>query len=328
MVDLEYLREVKRGASDGAIPIYRTRYSASDKLLELLGPMAPHEIASNLTVPPNEDPIRVQSKEKHRIEGKAEPAETKVRVEYQETALSTRMRRDIGIINDLLERTDLQLPGYKDYLAGVDQVYPTDLSRKTLHHVFNDTTFKIGGRFYGGWWQSLPSEMRAAITIDGDDVVECDYGTLHPKILYLEHGAELPGDAYDILEEKNDRDARIAVKRAFNAMVNASRPLMRAPSKLDMKKTGLTWRELSQRILDKHHAIEDAFYSAQGLRLQYIDSQLAERVMLNFANKGVPVLPVHDSFIIAAQHQQELVAVMKRVFGERFGGADIKVTVK
>ncbi len=47
-----------------------------------------------------------------------------------------------------------------------------------------------------------------------------------------------------------------------------------------------------------------------------------------FANKGVPVLPVHDSFIIAAQHQQELVAVMKRVFGERFGGADINVTVK
>ena len=62
--------------------------------------------------------------------------------------------------------------------------------------------------------------------------------------------------------------------------------------------------------------------------MQYIDSQLAERVMLHFANKGVPVLPVHDSFIIAAQHQRELVAVVKRVFGERFDGADIKVTVK
>ena len=50
--------------------------------------------------------------------------------------------------------------------------------------------------------------------------------------------------------------------------------------------------------------------------------------MLNFANKGVPVLPVHDSFIVAAQHEQELVAVMKRVFAERFCNADIKVTVK
>ena len=50
--------------------------------------------------------------------------------------------------------------------------------------------------------------------------------------------------------------------------------------------------------------------------------------MLHFAKKGVPVLPVHDSFIIAAQHQRELVAGMKRVFGERFGGAEIKVKVK
>ena len=50
--------------------------------------------------------------------------------------------------------------------------------------------------------------------------------------------------------------------------------------------------------------------------------------MLRFANKGVPVPPVHDSFIAAAQHQQELVTLMKRVFGARLGGAEIKVTVK
>ena len=174
MVDLEYLREVKRGASDGAIPIYRTRYSASDKLLELLGPMAPHEIAANLTVPPNEDPIRVQSKEKHRIEGKAEPAETKVRVEYQETALTTRMRRDIGIINDLLERR-LQPKAGEGHLAGVD--WNNQLTfPQTSCPCFYRHTFKTGGRFTVDG-ATLPSKMRAAIKIDGDDVVECDYGT-------------------------------------------------------------------------------------------------------------------------------------------------------
>ena len=50
--------------------------------------------------------------------------------------------------------------------------------------------------------------------------------------------------------------------------------------------------------------------------------------MLYFSSKDVPVLPVHDSFIIAAQHQQELVAVMKRVLGARLDGAEIEVTVK
>ena len=80
--------------------------------------------------------------------------------------------------------------------------------------------------------------------------------------------------------------------------------------------------------MTKPHAIEDAFYSGQGLRLQYIDSQLAKRIVLHFANEGVTELPVHDSFIIAAHHEQELVAVMKSVFAERFVGAEIKVTVK
>ena len=50
--------------------------------------------------------------------------------------------------------------------------------------------------------------------------------------------------------------------------------------------------------------------------------------MLHFANKAIPVLPVYNRFIIAAPHQKELVKVIKRVFGKRFGGADIKVTVK
>ena len=50
--------------------------------------------------------------------------------------------------------------------------------------------------------------------------------------------------------------------------------------------------------------------------------------MLRFANKGVPVLPVHDSFIVVGHHQQELVTLMKCVFGSRLGGPEIKVTVK
>ena len=50
--------------------------------------------------------------------------------------------------------------------------------------------------------------------------------------------------------------------------------------------------------------------------------------MLHFAGKAVPVLPVHDSFIIDADRQQELVDVMKRGYRERFGGAQIEVTAK
>ncbi len=36
--------------------------------------------------------------------------------------------------------------------------------------------------------------------------------------------------------------------------------------------------------------------------------------MLHFAEQSIPVLPVHDSFIVAKQHKTELIQVMQEVF--------------
>ena len=154
---------------------------------------------------------------------------------------------------------------------------------------------------------------------------------MHPTILYVSKGLRPPSDSYGrIIKLKNTDnplrpDGRSVVKRAFNAMLIAKAELKRPPQGLGLSALNIKWRDLSQLIIEKHAPIADVFYT--GLRLQYEDSLLAEQVMLHFAVDDIPVLPVHDSFIVAAQHQQELVAVMKRVFAERFGGADIKVTV-
>jgi hypothetical protein len=54
-------------------------------------------------------------------------------------------------------------------------------------------------------------------------------------------------------------------------------------------------------------------------RLQFQDSQLAERVMLRFTKRDVPVLPVHDSFIITRGLYSELLSVMHQEFEKMFG---------
>ena len=56
-----------------------------------------------------------------------------------------------------------------------------------------------------------------------------------------------------------------------------------------------------------------------GNRLQFRDSQLAEQIMLRFAKKDIPVLPVHDSFIIIRGLYSELVNVMHDEFEKMFG---------
>ena len=111
------------------------------------------------------------------------------------------------------------------------------------------------------------------------------------------------------------------VKRAFNAMLNASKPLSRAPSGLKLKNYGTTWQALSKAILEAHPAIADAFYSDCGARLQRIDSDLAEGVMLHFAAYSTtrpPVLPIHDSFIMHHGYEEELEDVMNALFRKRF----------
>ena len=281
------------------------------------------------------------------LAGRTEAARPTEPLEYKDIDFIHAMRSNLTSINECLSKTDLdrRMTAEKADLLWVTSKIskgasgtPTDLLRKTLCRIFSSTDFDEGGRFYGAWWQNIKSWLRPAITINAQPTVECDFASLHPTMLYLERSLQVPDNPYaGILEAEQGQppiddpfrvSARAFTKIAFNAMVNTKAGLRQLPRGPRPRDFGLTWRELSQRILQEHHAIADAFYTGQGLRLQHIDSQLAERVMLYFTSKDVPVLPVHDSFIIAAQHQQELVAVMKRVFGARLNGAEIEVTVK
>ena len=61
-----------------------------------------------------------------------------------------------------------------------------------------------------------------------------------------------------------------------------------------------------------------------GNGLQFQDSQLAEQIMLHFAKRDIPILPVHDSFIITRGLYSELVDVMHDEF-EKMIGVLIKI---
>jgi hypothetical protein len=73
-------------------------------------------------------------------------------------------------------------------------------------------------------------------------------------------------------------------------------------------------------FLKKHHPISSAFFDPElGLKLQFLDSQIAEQIMLELGNQGIVALPIHDSFIVAEEHDALLRETMERVFQQRFG---------
>ena len=334
MIELGYLREVKPGVNTPTVK-YLTRYEATDKLVSLFKADELSSLAVSKPVIENPELIRVRLN----IEGERRL------VSYDESPQTRKMRGNVAFINSVIARQwyDLELTD-AEFLELEDRMHNRSLERnegdgrlrlhdRHLYRVFNSLDFDKGGRFYGGWWEGIPSEYRAKLLINGKRTEELDFGSLHPTILYAQYGLELPKDAYELSlrptkfpKGKSVVDFRKVVKRAFNAMLNADKRLHAPPRELALHEWGIKWGELVSAIQDQHTPIANEFFSGVGLSLQYEDSQIAEKLMIQFAqaNGMVPLLPVHDSFICHHGYAEEVREMMVKSFKERFG---VKVEV-
>jgi hypothetical protein len=159
-------------------------------------------IENEIIILKNYDPA---TKEKHTI---PTPDTSKVR----------KMRRNLKKINNFLRGHAICLHRYNRNLfdlakrMGLDTYQtawssgsPTKKPRMMnfcqtqLKRIFARSNMTKGGRFYGAWWQYIPSEERKYITIDGMGTIEIDYSEIHPRLLYLEQRLNPPaGDLYDL----------------------------------------------------------------------------------------------------------------------------------
>ena len=185
-----------------------------------------------------------------------------------------------------------------------------------LKRIFAQGSLQKGGRFYGGWWQSIPSRMRKRVTINGYRTIEFDYSGLACAMLYAMEGQALPSDPYDvglINYVGIDDPRRKIVKRYLNAILNDESGRYRLDPE-ELAKLGITQNDLLQRIIKLHKPLERYLYSGIGVKLQYLDSQIAERVILRLLRINEVCLPIHDSFIVRVEATLDLVSAMKQEF--------------
>jgi len=234
-------------------------------------------------------------------------------IPYSESGRVHDMRKIIRKVNEVLEQTDIVLDAEGvvadgPWLRKGDYVMYPDM--KSLYRVFNGG-WRLGGRFYGGWWQGVKSEDRKCFLLDGEKTEEVDYSQIHPRIIYAEAGVDLVGDAYDI--PGFDRNL---CKVAFNILVNAAcLPSALGSLAQEMKGDRKGAEALIEAIKARHSVVAKYFHSSAGVRLQCLDSKMAEIVLSEMTVKrGIPVLPVHDSFIVPESEKELLVRVMKDAF--------------
>ena len=341
MIELGYLRLEKKGANGSAGNRFLTRYSATDKLLNKFP--ASLDKALPVIIPQDRDSNTIRVKKKFTTIVKGKEVVVKRLVDYQETPEIKLMRDNLIQINAALRRywydlrlddedfakMQLRMLSKKQQKAGVDR--QLNLSKRNMYRVFNDTEMTLGGRFYGGWWQEVPKAYRHYIMMNGKPMVEFDYANLHPRILYAEAGLNPPDDCYsDVYPQcpewilPANGTMRKVVKIALNAMLNATKPLKNPPRGFRKKDCNCSWKELTNAILDRHQPIFDKFFTGQGLRLQRIDSDIAEYVMLQFARDKMPILPLHDSFLIKSGYEETLERVMQEAF-HHFVGSEVGI---
>jgi hypothetical protein len=212
--------------------------------------------------------------------------------------------------------------------------------------IFNES-FEYGGRFYKAdvlQIKNKTTSARLGITIDGEPVVEVDFGNLHFRIVAAKEGIDtydIPADIYaDMLEDHNNLIDREIVKLAVNMMFNcydektAIKAIQGEINKLSKEdKLEYTLGNAKSVMMLIYHAYPDFvdyFCSEEsyGRRLQNEDSHLAASILSVFIDKGIPILPVHDSFIVARSYENLLIDTMADKFRERFGAVDhIPVTI-
>ena len=248
-------------------------------------------------------------------------------VHFEDTAQTIEWRKNVTAINGFLSCMDIRLGISEskklEYVTKYERL--PDFTLTSLYRVFNSRDFDLGGRFYGVWWQGdLKKEFRKYILINGEPTVELDYSSLHLFILYTLTGQDPPkGDLYSV--EGIDPKLREMLKKAMLAMLNAQDKGKAIGGTYDdevNKQFNLSKREIGE-LMDllaaKHWRIKSYFYQGYGSAVQFIDSCMAESIMLRLLAKEIPCLPVHDSFITPVEHERELREAMERAPKEQLG---------
>ncbi len=248
-------------------------------------------------------------------------------VEYVDTAETIAMREELKAYNDLLSASFIDIATLDKPVIEVDpeiEASHVHINADTARsrRVFSRSSWEMNGRFYGGWWQRVNGDWRSKIFIDDQPTIEVDFKGLHVAMLYAKAGMELKGDPYDVplalFQAYPPELTRKLVKQLVLTAINAKEKssAYRAfresfPSAHRGKR--MKNEELDKLLavfLEKHPLLADHLFTDRGIHLMYLDSQITAHVHRHFTKRGIPILSVHDSYIIDHMKVSEVRDVM------------------
>ncbi|MBN8568074.1 MAG: hypothetical protein J0M18_00465 [Ignavibacteria bacterium] len=234
----------------------------------------------------------------------------------------------------------ISLENFKNIKANADGSYNFNLIPTHLYRIFNED-FNHGGRFYRGVESNMAStyiniggveqkvKLREFIEINGNSTIELDYSAMHPRMLYHMKGIDYRNDP-NMIEKSCSNEMRTIYKIVGLICINSESEAKAVDAiQDDLQKAGLTpylpdntdatRKKLINKFRKKNRRIDEYFLTGEGLRLQNKDSDIAHSILMHFAERGILVLCVHDSFIIEKKYEKELKRKMKEFYHAKMG---------
>jgi hypothetical protein len=321
----------------------RTRIWPSEKLLEHF---KSSEITPLMVNIHKDQEVIVLNKAEPDEQGRFRRAGKPIEYKDKDYAEIPRMRQEVKRYNELLRTSfidigDLEKPVVEQEYWDRHQRRMVTRQVRINHHnkfvrrVFYRGSWKLGGRFHGGFWQQI-KEKRNNILINDHRTVELDFSGLHINMAYALEGLQpLQGDPYevDLIFDTTPAQQREWIKVLTLMLINAKNEKAAIGAFRDAQPEGteakhFTNRQIKQLIeafTGKHQSISKYFCSDSGVMFMSLDGAITAKVVKHFTDLKEPILSVHDSYICREGLKDNLIKVMNEVITDTLGGYAIGI---
>lgn len=177
-----------------------------------------------------------------------------------------------------------------------------------------------GGRFFGPEFLSMKEADRVSHTFNGEPLVEVDIHRCFPQFAFHMNNIPVPDldDLYSIPKEIADSpDVACKIPKSI-FMVAFNVNSKGAWKTLLNRDYGIT-PALAELLLPRFDLIKDLLFQRSiGHELMWIESQIVKYVLEKAVEYSVPVIPVHDSYLVVKDKEAWLKGCINNAYHSQF----------
>lgn len=227
---------------------------------------------------------------------------------YQNSGKSTQ-KIDLSAAPSIIKEKNRRLISYSELLDSHSITLGDKEIETGLIKSIYGKDYHNHGRIYG-LWQCIKSTDRNRILISGKHTTELDFSCMGVSIAYNLHGSTLKKDAYGFKSGLSRSDNKKIMSIALNTKSRRSAILAIESNLPDCKDPD----KVLTQVENYHLRIKGSLYSELGMKLMNIDSKVCEEIIRRCNSESLPILSIHDGFIVDTDKSDTLKCIMEESY--------------